>query len=70
MIASVDAFGLLKQISVDLQSDRCLGIPDPATNCQHTDATCNWCADAAVPQSSKRYKRQLARRYEGPPVSR
>jgi hypothetical protein len=35
-VASVDAFDLLKQISVDMQSDRC---PDPATNRQHIDAT-------------------------------
>jgi hypothetical protein len=38
-VASVDAFDLLKQISVDMQSDRCPGMSDPATNRQHIDAT-------------------------------
>ena len=40
-VASVDKFDLLKQISVDMQSDRCPGMSDPATNRQHIDATCN-----------------------------
>jgi hypothetical protein len=38
-VAPVDAFDLLKQISVDTQSDRCLGMSDPATNRQHIGAT-------------------------------